>query len=87
MGARRLCTAEVRVRFSYGPPSFRSYRIVALPWLCNPVTAVRFCLGAPVLCSRILTVLGTTQYLRGNRSDCSSFLGVVKWHHPWFGTM
>jgi hypothetical protein len=58
MGTHLFCKQELGVRFSYGPPSFRSYRIVALPWLCNPVTAVQFCLGAPIFMQSDINRIG-----------------------------
>jgi len=82
-----VCNQKLRVRFSYGPPSFCPISIMVLHLFCNQVTAVRFCHGAPSLCRRFLTIEGSTLYLRGNRSVCSSFLGMVKWYHSWFGTM
>ena len=87
MALRQLCKLFIRVRFSYPPP------ILALVvyWYYNCLVSIRrrfdSLLGHQVLCRRFLTIEGSTFYLRGNRSVCSSFLGIVKWYHPCFGSM
>ena len=84
-----FCNQVTAVRFCQGAPILCGLLVIMVAqWLCKPRVGVRFSYGPPSFMRSFITIAGSTCYLRGNRSDRSSFyLRVVKWYHPCFGSM